>query len=142
MSSTAARAITLGMNTSVCSWICVTAWKTETARPMTRPTPSMGSATLKASVSAVVARLTEHEVAQRLLTALDRLRGVDLVRGQRVDGVLLDLVEGGRHDEDRQEERDADQHLVRRRGGRAEAGADEPEDDEDPREAGDREQER
>src|SRR4051812_13468792 len=58
MTSTAARARIFGMKTSVCSWICVTAWKTETMRPTTRPTPSTGRATLKASVSAAVERLT------------------------------------------------------------------------------------
>src|SRR3954470_22281091 len=58
MTSTAASARTFGMKTMVCSWICVTAWKTETTRPTMRPTPSTGSATLKASVSAAVERLT------------------------------------------------------------------------------------
>jgi hypothetical protein len=36
------------MNESVCSWICVTAWKTDTTRPTTRPASSSGIATLKA----------------------------------------------------------------------------------------------
>src|SRR3954462_7018152 len=36
----------------------------------------------------LVARLAEHEVAQRLLPALDRRRLADLVRGERVDRVL------------------------------------------------------
>jgi hypothetical protein len=54
----------------------------------------------------------------------------------------LDLLEGRAHHEQRQEQRDADQHLVRRRGRRAEAGADEAEDDQDAGEAGDREQQR
>src|SRR3954452_23037399 len=58
MTSTPASARTFGMKTRVCSWICVTAWKTDTIRPTMRPTPSTGSATLKASVSAVVDRLT------------------------------------------------------------------------------------
>src|SRR5256885_12590825 len=60
-------------------------------------------------------RLLEHELAQRLLTSLDRGRLRDLVVAQRVDGVLLDRREGGRHHEDRQEHRDAHEHLVRRR---------------------------
>src|SRR5205807_43533 len=42
----------------------------------------------------------------------------------------------------RQEQRDSDQDLVRRRGLRAEALADEAQDDQDAREAGDREQQR
>src|SRR5436190_8987178 len=193
------------MKASVCSWIWVTAWKIDTTRPTIRPAASIGMATLKASVSALVARLTttswfmsvealhersgdevpavdqdeeqdlerqrdedgwqhhhahrhqrraddqvddeegkedqeadlegglelrdderrderrrghvgaglgalvvrevheqrqvllarlaEHEVAQRLLAAIDRLGLADLVSGQRVDGVLLDLRE-------------------------------------------------
>ena len=90
----------------------------------------------------LLARLAEHEVAQWLLTALDRRRLGDLVGRQRVDRVLLDLREGRRHHEDRQEEGDAHKDLVGRRRGRAEAGADEAEDDQDPREPGDREQHR
>src|SRR3954467_642277 len=235
--STAASAMTFGMKASVCSWIWVTAWKIETTRPTISPAASIGIATLKASVSALVARLTttswfmsvealdegsghevpavdqderqdlerrrdedgwqhhhahrnqrraddqvddeerqedqeadlegglelrddergderrrrhvgtrlgplvvrevdeqrqvllarlaEHEVAQRLLAAVDRLGLADLARGQRVDGVLLDLRERGRHHEDREEEGDADEHLVGRRGRRAQRGADE-----------------
>jgi len=52
----------------------------------------------------------------------------------------LIAAEGRRHDEDRQEERDADQHLVRRARGRAETGPDEAEHDQDSGEARDREQ--
>src|SRR6185436_2748929 len=37
------------MNDSDCSWICVTAWKTDTTRPITRPTSSSGPATFIAS---------------------------------------------------------------------------------------------
>src|SRR3954470_17599063 len=252
--STAASAMTFGMKASVCSWIWVTAWKIDTTRPTIRPAASIGVATLKASVSALVARLTttswfmsvealnersgdevpavdqdeqqdlererdedgwqhhhahrhqgraddevddeerkedqeadlegrlelgdhegrdqrvgrhvgaglralevrevdeerevllprlaEHEVAQRLLAALDRRRLGDLVVRQRIDRVLLDLRQRRRHDEDRQEERDADQDLVGRRGRRAQAGPDEAQDDEDAREARDREQQR
>ena len=88
------------------------------------------------------ARLVEHELAQRLLGALERLGLRDLPGCERVEGVRLDLVEGRRHHEDRQEQRDADEHLVRRRGRRAQARADEAEDDEDAGEAGDREEER
>ena len=62
--------------------------------------------------------------------------------GQRVDGVRLDLGEGRRHHEDGEEQRDADQDLVGRRGRRAQAGADEAEHHEDAREAGDAEQQR
>src|SRR3954467_2637029 len=250
--STAASAMTFGMKASVCSWIWVTAWKIETTRPTISPAASIGIATLKASVSALVARLTttswfmsvealdegsghevpavdqdeeqdlerqrdedgwqhhhahrhqrraddqvddeegeedqeadlegglelrdheggdqrpgrhvgaglgalevreldeqrevlvarlaEHEVAQRLLTAVDRLCLGDLAGGHGVDRVALDLGERRGHHEDREEERDADQHLVGRRARRAQARADEPEDDQDPREAGDREQ--
>ena len=71
---------------------------------------------------------------------LKRRRLGDLLGAQRVDRLLLDLVEGRRHHEDRQEQRDADEHLVRRRGRRAEAGADEAQDDEDAGEAGEREE--
>src|SRR3954471_16765841 len=47
----------------------------------------------------LVARLAEHEVAQRLLPALDGLRLGDLAGGQRVDGVLLDLRQRRGHHE-------------------------------------------
>src|SRR5579871_1587532 len=47
-----------GMKESDCSWICVTAWKRLTARPITSPTSRIGPATSKASVIACVARLT------------------------------------------------------------------------------------
>src|SRR3954462_3121049 len=87
-------------------------------------------------------RLAEHELAQRLLAAVERLGLRDLVLGERVDGVLLDLGEGRRHHEDGEEQRDADQDLVRRRRRSAQAGADEAQDDEDAREAGDAEQQR
>src|SRR4051794_4594609 len=240
------------MKASVCSWIWVTAWKIDTTRPTIRPSASIGVATLKASVSALVARLTttswfmsvealhersgdevpvvdqdeeqdlerqrdedgwqhhhahrhqrrahdqvddeegeedqeadlerglqlrdhergdqrvgrhvrarlralevrhvdeqrevlvarlaEHEVAQRLLAALDGPRLADLAGAQRVDRVLLDLGEGRRHHEDREEEGDAHEHLVGRACRRAEAGADEAEHDQDAGEARDREQ--
>src|SRR4051812_25452786 len=240
------------MKASVCSWIWVTAWKIDTTRPTIRPAASIGVATLKASVSALVARLTttswfmsvealhersgdevpavdedeeqdlerqrdedgrqhhhahrhqrrahhevddqegqedqeadlegrlelgddergdedvggdvltrldvldlaelheesevgrprlaEHELAQRLLAAVEGLRLGDLVLLERIDGVLLDLREGGRHDEDRQEEGDADEHLVGRRALRAHALADEAQDDDDAREGGDAEE--
>src|SRR3954468_10197840 len=90
----------------------------------------------------LVARLLEHELAQRLLALLDRLRLADLVVAQRVDRVLLDGREGRGHHEDREEDGDAHQHLVRRSCGRAQAAADEAEDDQDAREARDREQQR
>src|SRR5579875_2865784 len=47
-----------GMKESDCTWICVTAWKRLTARPITRPTSRIGPATSKASVIACVARFT------------------------------------------------------------------------------------
>src|SRR3954469_15150596 len=252
MTTTVARI--LGMKESVCSWICVTAWKTLTIRPTERPTSSSGSATLRASsiadtarlmttsvsisveapdergqdeVPAVhqdeqedlererdedrwqhhhperherrahdevddeerqedqepdlegrlelgddegrdedvgrdvraglrpldlrelheqrevaVVRLLEHELADRLLRALDRLLLVDLLRLERLGGVVVDRLDRRHHHEDRQEQRDADEHLVRRRGRRAEARADEAQDDEDPREARDGEEQR
>ncbi len=47
-----------GMKLSVCSWICVTAWKTETTRPMTRPTSRSGSPIFRASSIAETQMLT------------------------------------------------------------------------------------
>src|SRR3954447_18495830 len=55
---TATRAMTFGMKASVCSWICVTAWKTDTTRPTTRPAISIGTATFIATVIASIARET------------------------------------------------------------------------------------
>ena len=86
-------------------------------------------------------RLVEHELAHRLLRALERRApGRSSRRWSGSNASFLICVEGRRHHEDRQEQRDADEHLVGRRGGRAEAGADEAEDDDDAGEAGEREQ--
>src|SRR5919199_303299 len=57
MTSTAAVARIFGMKVSVCSWICVTAWKTLTTRPTARPTSSSGRPTFSASCIAAVPRL-------------------------------------------------------------------------------------
>src|SRR6185312_17077491 len=46
------------MNDSDCSWICVTAWKTETISPIARPTSSSGPPTFIASSIACWARWT------------------------------------------------------------------------------------
>src|SRR3954467_13572516 len=54
----ATSATTFGMNASVCSWICVTAWQTETTRPTTRPASSIGTATFIATAIASMARET------------------------------------------------------------------------------------
>src|SRR3954468_12355695 len=246
--------MTFGMKASVCSWIWVTAWKIETTRPTISPAASIGIATLKASVSALVARLTttswfmsvealdegsghevpavdqdeeqdlerqrdedgrqhhhahrhqgraddyvdyqerqedpepdlerrlelrddergdedvggdvgprlrmldlaelgeqrevlrarlvEHELAHRPLGPMKGLLLRDLALLQRHDRVVLDLRERREHHEEGQEQRDADQDLVRRGARSAEAGADEAEDDQDAREAGDREEQR
>src|SRR3954447_18719109 len=61
MTTTVARIF--GMKESVCSWICVTAWKTLTIRPTERPTSSSGSATLRASSIADTARLMTTSVS-------------------------------------------------------------------------------
>ena len=53
------------MKESVCSWICVTAWKTETSRPTTRPTSSSGIATLKASSIASTAEADDDVLVMR-----------------------------------------------------------------------------
>src|SRR4030095_7218132 len=84
----------------------------------------------------------ETVLALWLLAALEGLRLADLVLLERVDGLLLDLREGRRHDEDRQEQGDADEHLVGRRALRAHALADEAQDDDDAREGGDAEEQR
>src|SRR5919107_656628 len=51
------------MKVSVCSWICVTAWKTLTMRPTARPTSSSGSATFSASSIAATARLMTRSLS-------------------------------------------------------------------------------
>src|SRR6185437_11750120 len=86
------------------------------------------------------ARLLEHELAHRDLGAFQRLLRADVMRRQRFDRRLLDRADRRRHHEDRQEQGDPDEHLVRGRVGRAERGADEPEHDQDAAEAGDREE--
>ena len=65
-----------------------------------------------------------------------------LVMLERLPGVLLDGADRRRHHEEREEQRDPDQHLVGRRGRGAHRRADEAQDDEDPGEAGDGEQDR
>src|SRR5947209_17000140 len=88
------------------------------------------------------AGLLEHELAQRLLPALERLGGGDLLVDQRLVGVLLDRADRRGHDEQGQEQRDAHQHLVGRGVLGAQGLADEAQDDQDPGEPGDREQDR
>src|SRR5581483_9667707 len=82
-----------------------------------------------------VARLLEHERADRLEPAHDRLARVDLVPLVGLDGDVVDRADGRRHHEHREEERDPDEHLVRRARLRPERVPDEPEHDQDPREA-------
>src|SRR5437868_9115274 len=68
--------MTFGMKASVCSWIWVTAWKIDTSRPTARPAPSIGIATLKASVRAGEARLTTTSwVMRSSVEALDERSG-------------------------------------------------------------------
>ena len=55
MTITRTRAMIFGMKVSVISWICVTAWKTLTARPTRSPTRSMGPPTLSDRMIASVA---------------------------------------------------------------------------------------
>ena len=88
------------------------------------------------------ARLLEHELAHRHLGALQRFGRADLMAGQRFDRDLLDRADRRRHHEDRQEQRDPDQHLVGRRVGGADRRADEAEHDQDAAEARDREEDR
>src|SRR3954453_21333326 len=54
----ATSATTFGMNASVCSWICVTAWKMDTIRPTTRPARSIGTAIFIATEIASIVRET------------------------------------------------------------------------------------
>ena len=62
-----------------------------------------------------LARLAEHERAERGRGALERLARRDLARGVRLVGVARDDGGDRRHREDREKEGDADEHLVRRR---------------------------
>src|SRR3954452_7469720 len=92
----ATSATTFGMKASVCSWIWVTAWKIETTRPTISPAASIGIATLKASVSALVARLTTtswfmsvealDEGSGHEVPAVDEDEEQDLERGRDEDG--------------------------------------------------------
>src|SRR3954471_25086973 len=66
-----------GMNVSVISWICVIAWKMLTSRPTTRPASRMGSATLRARVTACMTRLmtTSEFISGRSVEGLDEALG-------------------------------------------------------------------
>jgi len=68
-------------------------------------------------------RLAEHELAHRALRAVECLDLVDPAGVQRVPGLRLDVLQRRLHDEDRQEEGDPDEDLVRRRGRGAQARA-------------------
>src|SRR3954471_13441188 len=98
--STPAMARIFGMKASVCSWICVTAWKTETARPMTSPTPSSGSATRSASWSAPLTSVmtTSWSIAS--------VEGLDERLGDEVPAV----DEDEQQDLERQADEDRRQH--------------------------------
>src|ERR687888_1402254 len=61
-----------GMNVSVISWICVTAWKMLTRRPTTRPASRIGSATFTATVTACITRLMTTSWFIRSVEALDQ----------------------------------------------------------------------
>src|SRR3954468_19651968 len=109
MTSTAASARTFGMKTRVCSWICVTAWKTDTIRPTTSPTPSTGSATLKASVSAAVERLTT--TSWSISGSSGAIRGC----GELPEGPLVKALHEGSGDEVPAVDEDEEQDLERER---------------------------
>ena len=66
-----------------------------------------------------LARLLEHELAHRHLAALERLVEGDLVGGEGLVGLVVDLVQRRAHHEEGQEQAQADDHLVGRRGLRA-----------------------
>src|SRR4051794_17085194 len=97
------------MKTSVCSWICVMAWKTDTIRPTTSPTPSTGSATLKASVSAAVERLTT--TSWSISGSSGAIRG----GGDLPEGPLVKALHEGSGDEVPAVDQDEQQDLERER---------------------------
>src|SRR4051812_6514993 len=112
------------MKASVCSWIWVTAWKIDTTRPTIRPAASIGVATLKASVSALVARLTTtswfmsvealHERAGDEVPAVDQDEQQDLERQRDEDGRQhhhAHAHQRRRHNEVDHEERQEDQEA-------------------------------
>jgi hypothetical protein len=51
MIAAATMAAIFGTNVSVCSWICVTAWRRETTMPTTKPISSIGAETSSARIN-------------------------------------------------------------------------------------------
>src|SRR4051794_36602852 len=102
--------MTFGMKASVCSWIWVTAWKIDTSRPTARPAPSIGIATLKASVRAVVARLTTTSwVMRSSVEALDERSGDEVPAVDQDEEQDLER----QRDEDRGQHHHAHRHQRR-----------------------------
>src|ERR1044072_9615081 len=87
------------MNESDCSWIFVTAWKTDTTSPITRPTISSGPPTFIASSIACWARLTTVSWSMSVEALHERL-------GDQAPAVHEDEQE----DLERQRDEDGRQH--------------------------------
>jgi hypothetical protein len=93
------------------------------------------NAVLSSEGEVVVAHLGEHEALGRNRGALQCLREIDLVRLERLPGFDVDPFGHRRHDEEGEEERQANQYLVRWRGLRAECHTQQREHDDDAGEA-------
>jgi hypothetical protein len=81
--------------------------------------------------------LSIHSDSGRL-RAIQRFAHRDLVLHERRQGLFLNLVHGGRHDEQGHEQRQPDEHLIGRQLRRAHRLAQKRKDDDDARERGDR----
>ena len=79
--------------------------------------------------------LTEHEFPERLDDCGERVLLTDLIVHERLQAILPGAVEGRRHDKEGHEQGQADENEIGRRALQAEAGAQERERDDEPREA-------
>jgi len=81
------------------------------------------------------AGLLQHEFLERRGGLVEGVGGLQLAIEIRPERLLVYAIKGGTHDEKSQEERQAGENHVRRRGGHAERGADKAQHDDDAREA-------
>src|SRR5207245_10742940 len=97
---------------------------------------------LKEDGELVLLRVTEHELAEGLGAIRDRLILADRVGHERLEGVRVDPAPDGGHDEQSQEERQPQEHLIRRKLGDPDRTPQKRQDDDDPSEARRHEQDR
>src|SRR5260221_14322559 len=73
-----------GTNTSVCSWICVSAWNSDTTTPTTRPTIISGddTTTMVQIASRATSRVSAPVIATLSVSLVSSFRGARMASGE------------------------------------------------------------